>query len=137
MSAIEREWKLLMNVVEKLTDEQMSTPDSGGWSPKDNFAHITGWMKILMFYHMDKFPSSEVLGVSEETAKDWDFNEINHFLFERNKNRQPEDVLTHLTQKLYVVARTLLFFVRSNLPSVLEIASPRKSRARLAKTSTL
>ena len=42
--------------------------------------------------------------------------------------------ITYLTQKQYVVARTLLFFVRSNLPSVLEIASPPKSKARLATT---
>ena len=54
MSAIEREWKLLMNVAEKLTDEQMTTPDEGGWSPKDNFAHLSEWMKVLMGVHMDR-----------------------------------------------------------------------------------
>ena len=30
ISAIKREWKLLLNVAEKLTDEQMTAPDAGG-----------------------------------------------------------------------------------------------------------
>ncbi len=30
MSAIEREWNLLMKVAENLTDKQMTTPDEGG-----------------------------------------------------------------------------------------------------------
>jgi hypothetical protein len=98
MSAIEREWNLLIQVAEKLTARQMSTPDTGGWSPKDNLAHVAAWMKVLMEYHMDKRSSDEVLGVSEEIANGWDFNQINQFLFERNTNRTQEDVLSELKQ---------------------------------------
>lgn len=98
MSAIEREWKLLLKVTESLTDEQMSTPDSGGWSPKDNLAHLAEWMNILMGYHMDKRPAHEVMGVSEEVTKDWDMEVINPVLFERNKNRPREEVLDGLKQ---------------------------------------
>ncbi len=47
MSAMKREWKLLIDVAEKLSDEQMTKPDSGGWSPKDNLAHLAEWMNIL------------------------------------------------------------------------------------------
>ena len=43
MSAIEHEWNALIALADSLTDEQMKTPDSGGWSPKDNLAHITEW----------------------------------------------------------------------------------------------
>lgn len=98
MSAIEREWKLLMAMAEKLTDKQMTTPDQGGWSPKDNLAHLSEWMKVLMGYHMDHRPSHEVLGVSTEAVKDWDFNIINALLFERNRNRSRQDVLVELKQ---------------------------------------
>lgn len=98
MSAIEREWKLLMDMAEKLTDKQMTTPDQGGWSPKDNLAHLSEWMKVLMGYHMDHRPSHEVLGVSTEAVKDWDFNIINALLFERNRNRSRQDVLVELKQ---------------------------------------
>lgn len=43
VSAIEREWDLLINLADSLTDEQMTTPDEGGWTPKDNLAHLTEW----------------------------------------------------------------------------------------------
>ena len=98
MSAIEREWKLLLAVAEKLTDEQMTQLDAGGWSPKDNLAHITEWMNVLMGYHIDKRPSHEVLGVSEDVTKDWDMEVINPVLFERNKNRPRSEVLDGLKQ---------------------------------------
>ncbi len=100
MSAIEREWKLLLGVTEKLTDKQMTTPDEGGWSPKDNLAHLAEWMKVLMGYHIDHRPSHKVLGVSEEVTKEWDFNIINPVLFERNRNRSRKDVLDEL-KKVY------------------------------------
>ncbi len=98
MSAIEREWILLRAVAEKLTDRQMTSPDEGGWSPRDNLAHLTEWMKVLMGYHMDHRPSHEVLGVSPEAVKDWDFNIINPLLFERNRERSRQGVLDEMMQ---------------------------------------
>jgi hypothetical protein len=100
MSAIEREWDLLMKLADSLTDEQMTTPDSGGWSPKDNLAHLAEWMNILMGYHMGKRPAHEVLGVSEEVVKGWDMEVINPVLFERNKDRPRSEVMDEL-KKVY------------------------------------
>ena len=34
LAEIQREWKALLAVVERLSPEQMVTPDAGGWSPK-------------------------------------------------------------------------------------------------------
>jgi hypothetical protein len=96
MSAIEREWNLLMKVVEKLSGTQMTVADEGGWSLKDNLAHLTEWMKILMGYHMEHRPSHEVVGVSEEIAKAWDMEVINPILFERNRHRSTGEVLDEL-----------------------------------------
>ena len=93
LNAIEREWTALWSVIEKLTPEQMLSPDAGGWSPKDNLAHLTEWMNILMGYHIDKRPPHEALGVAPEMVKVWDFRVINPILFERNKNRSAEEVL--------------------------------------------
>jgi hypothetical protein len=93
MSAIEREWQMLMGVISKLNGRQMNTPDEGGWSPKDNLAHLGEWMNVLMDYHMDKRPPHKVLGVPVEVIKDWDMNIINPVLFERNRNRSATDVL--------------------------------------------
>jgi hypothetical protein len=95
---IDREWSALMHVVDQLTPEQMTTPDAGGWSPKDNLAHLSEWMKILLGHHMDKRPSYEVVGVSPELTKDWDMDDINKILFERNCPRPSREVLDEIRQ---------------------------------------
>ncbi len=96
MQAIEHEWELLIKVAEALTDEQMTTPDSGGWSPKDNLAHLAEWMNVLMGYHMGNRPAHKVLGVSEEVTRDWDMEVINPILLERNKDRTRREVMSKL-----------------------------------------
>ena len=93
MSAIKREWNFLMEVVSKLDETRMTTPDAGGWSPKDNLAHLAEWMTVLIGYHMDRRPSHEVLGVTEEVTKGWEMEVINPVLFESNKDRPIDDVL--------------------------------------------
>ena len=99
MSAIRREWKLLMDVVAKLeAANKLAAPDEGGWSPKDNLAHLAEWMNSLMGYHMDRRPPHEVMRVSEEVTKDWDMEVINPVLYERNKARSTQDVLDELNQ---------------------------------------
>jgi hypothetical protein len=95
---INGEWLALLGVIENLSPEKMITPDVGGWSPKDNLAHLTEWMKILLGYHMDKRPSAEVIGVAVEATEDWDFAAINKLFFERNRHRSTEDVLDELKQ---------------------------------------
>ena len=98
MYVIGHEWGLLMDVVARLDAKQMTTPDAGGWSPKDNLAHLSEWMNSLMGYHMDKRPPHEVMRIPEEATKGWDMEIINPILFERNKDRTPEDVLRELRQ---------------------------------------
>lgn len=98
MSAIAREWDLLMETVSRLDEAQMTRVDEGGWSPKDNLAHLAEWMNVLMGYHLDRRPAHEVLGVSEEVTRGWDMKVINPVLFGRNRDRSSEDVLTWLKQ---------------------------------------
>ena len=96
IAAIKREWGLLMDVVARLDEEQMTTPDSGGWSPKDNLAHLSEWMKSMMGHHIDKRPAHEVMDLPEEITRGWDMEVINPELFERNKNRSTRDVMDEL-----------------------------------------
>jgi len=96
MSAIRREWKLLMDVVERLDEQKMTASDEGGWSPKDNLAHISEWINSLMGYHMDRHPAHEVMRISEEAAEGWDMEVINPILFERNRERPAGEVLDEL-----------------------------------------
>ena len=99
MSEIEREWFALMDVVEQLSPEQMLTPDEGGWSPKDNLAHLTVWMNILLGYHIDQRPVHEVADITPELAANWDnwdIEEGNAFFFERYRHHPVEQVLEEL-----------------------------------------
>jgi hypothetical protein len=99
MSAIRREWNALMEVVAKLdVAGKMATPDEGGWTPKDNLAHLSEWMNSVMGYHIDKRPAHEVMRIPEEAAKGWDMEVINPILFARNKDRSLEDVMSELKQ---------------------------------------
>jgi len=98
MADIRREWKRLMDVVARLDEQKMTTPDAGGWSPKDNLAHLTEWMNSMMGYHIDRRPPHEVMRITEEQASGWDMEVINPVLFERNKNRSIEDVMDELKQ---------------------------------------
>jgi hypothetical protein len=98
LSDIEREWKALMGVVKRLTPQQMTTPDAGGWSPKDNLAHLADWMRVLMAYHMDGHPFQEVLSLPPGPKKTWDDDSVNAVLLERNRVRTSEDVLKDLNR---------------------------------------
>ena len=98
IAQIDREWSALMEVVNQLSPEQMTAPDEGGWSPKDNLAHLTVWMNILLDYHMDQRPAHEVAGVTPEAAAEWDFNAMNNIFFERHRDQPLEKVLGELKQ---------------------------------------
>ncbi len=111
LSAIEHEWQALMQVIAKMDERQLTTPDSGGWSPKDNLAHLSEWMTILMGYHMDKRPSHEVIGVSPDVTEDWDMEVINPILFERNRERSMDEVMNDI-KRVYAALVTKL----TNMP---------------------
>jgi hypothetical protein len=98
MAVIKREWNVLMDVDARLDDTKMAMPDEGGWSPKDNLAHLSEWMNSLMGYHMDRRPAHEVMHIPEEATVGWDMDIINPILFDRNKDRSVGDVLDELKQ---------------------------------------
>jgi hypothetical protein len=77
----------------------MLTPDDGGWSPKDNLAHLTQWLKALLGYHIDGRSSEEVLGLPPELAENFDFDRVNAWMFEQNRQRALDDVLDELKAK--------------------------------------
>lgn len=107
MSLIEREWNALMDVVGRLSPERMLTADEGGWSPKDNLAHLTAWMNILMEYYFDHNPAHEVIGADPEVTETWDYEVMNAIMFERDRDTPLEQVLAELKTAYEKVASRL------------------------------
>lgn len=106
ISLIDREWSALMDVVGQLSPEQMLTPDEGGWSPKENLAHLTAWMDILTGYHIDRRPAHEVMGLPPEATANWDYEAMNRLLFERHRHLAVTYVLYELEQTYaYLLSR--------------------------------
>lgn len=99
LKAIQREWLALLSTVDRLTPEQMLTPDSGGWTPKDNLGHLTQWLKVLLGYHFDRKTSEEVLGLPAELAENFDFNRVNAWMVEQGKPHPLDEVLAELKAK--------------------------------------
>jgi hypothetical protein len=96
LALIEGEWMQLLGVAVQLTPEQMSTPDSGGWSPKDNLAHLEAWMHFLDASYLGGQPAHEAWGIEAATYARLDEDGVNAILFERNRDRSAANVLDEL-----------------------------------------
>ena len=55
LASIEHEWKLLWDVIGRLDETKMLAPDEGGWSPKDNLAHLSEWVIIWIAGRATKY----------------------------------------------------------------------------------
>ena len=107
LSQIDHEWLELLRVVDQLTPKQMITPDSGGWSPKDNLAHLADWMHIMREVHLNKKPAHEVMEMDAAVLAGLNEDGENAILFERNRNRTTAEVLAGLDSTYAKVVEAL------------------------------
>ena len=91
---IEREWSALQTAIAQLSPQQMSVLDEGGWSIKDNLAHLTAWEQFMQLYHLQNQPPHEVLQIDKTTFETLDEAGINEILRSRNEARSVAEVLT-------------------------------------------
>jgi hypothetical protein len=126
LSQIEPEWSELLKVVDRLTPTQMITPDSGGWSPKDNLAHLAAWMNFMRECYLDKKPAHEAMGIEAATYGKLDETGINAVLFERNRGRTVSDVLEGLKLSYKEVVETLKKMPFTDLMKPLRDNDPEK-----------
>lgn len=98
LDRIQREWAALLAVVETLTVEQMSRQDAGGWSIKDNLAHITAWERFLIRNQFEGQVPPVALGIDQVALQKLDEAGLNAVLLERNRDRSASDVLAALHQ---------------------------------------
>jgi len=96
LKEIEREWNALIQVVDRLRPDQMTTPDSGGWSPKDNLGHLSAWMHFMLESELGSVPAHIAMGIEEQKFKALDEDGINAIIFERNRKRSTDDILGEL-----------------------------------------
>jgi hypothetical protein len=107
LSQIEGEWKELMRVVGHLTPEQMAKRDAGGWSPKDNLAHLAAWMQFMRGRYLEKRPAHEAMGIERDTYEKLDEDGINAVLFERNRDLTAEQVMQQIHRAYGQVTKAL------------------------------
>ncbi len=104
---IEHEWTALLHILEKITSKQMTTPDIGGWSPKDNLAHLTAWEQFMLRCYLQGQPAHHALQIDEAALEQLDEDDINQILFERNRLRPTEEILEELQQSHAQILATL------------------------------
>ncbi len=126
LALIEGEWTALQQVVSRLSPQQMTTPDAGGWSPKDNLAHLTVWMQYMKDAYLHKMPAHEAMGIPAEKLKDLDEDGENAIFFERNKDRSTADVLDGLKATYADVMKTLAVMSFEDLMKPLRESGPDK-----------
>ena len=107
LARIQREWSALLQTIDKLSPAQMSTPGAGGWSVKDNLAHLTAWEQFLLHYHLHGQPAHEVMDLDAASFERLDEDGLNAVLYERHKDRSVEAALTDLRHTHDEVVLTL------------------------------
>ena len=131
LERIEAAWQELNQLVSALSDAQMERPGSGGWTIKDNLAHLTAWEQFMLRYHLKGEPAHEVLGMDKVALATAEEDDINDFIFQRNHLRSVTDVMADFRRSHQEVLATLKQMSFANLMQPRYPKDPQK-RPRLA-----
>ena len=92
----EKEWEALQTALSELDAEQMTAPGAGGWSVKDELAHLAAWARGLAAL-VRRQPRYPPMGLPEgEAPHTSGIESMNQHIYQRNKDIPLEDVLTEL-----------------------------------------
>jgi hypothetical protein len=116
MERINTTWAAVQAGVANLSEAQLNTPDAGGWSIKDNLAHLAAWERALLYIHIEGQPASEVWELDEATLKDMQL--INEATQKRSAARSVAAVLAEskATHAKLVKALSQMDFARLQAP---------------------
>ena len=126
LSRIQSEWSALMQVVGKLTPDKMSIPLPGGWSVKDNLAHLAEWERFMIGCYLQGQPAHVAFGLDKPAYEKLDETGMNAVLYERNKGRTAEDILKGLEHSHALVLEVLEGMPFSDLMAQLDPGDPEK-----------
>lgn len=94
-------------IIDQLSHEQMTeATDEGGWSIKDHLAHIAEWQRRGLAA-IEGRPPWEAFGIERDQYERLDIDGINEILYERNKDRPVEEVITDFRKTQEKVVLTL------------------------------
>lgn len=94
-------------IIDHLSREQMTeATDEGGWTIKDHLAHIAEWQRRGLAA-IEGRPPWEAFGIERERYEQLDIDGINAILYERNKDRPVEEVITDFRKTQEKVVLTL------------------------------
>lgn len=82
-----------MLAAEQLTPTLYDQSGPGGWTTKDNLAHLMEWERYMLRRILRGEPLETAMEIDRATIKDLDEDGINEVLHLRNKERFPGDVL--------------------------------------------
>jgi hypothetical protein len=97
LECIRREWEALERAVGQVSTQDMQVPDSGGWSVKDNLAHLAEWERYLRLHHMQGIPAHEVMDLEASAYESIDQDQVNAILLGRSQHCSAEEVLASLS----------------------------------------
>jgi hypothetical protein len=91
---IRTEWSRLEKSLSALTEEEMTKPGIvGAWSIKDILAHLAAWEQLLLDWYQagiqGRTPAKAPVGMSRKAM-----DALNQEIYERNRQRSLDDVLT-------------------------------------------
>ena len=86
VARITREWDALQAAIAGLSEEQLTAPGEGGWSIKDNLAHIAAWEQYMLAVVLQGQTAAQGLGVAPETLEGLDEDGINEIIYQRSRD---------------------------------------------------
>jgi hypothetical protein len=100
MARIDREWAALEQTIAPLSQAQMTTSGTGGWSAKDLLAHISAWEHVLLVVDLQGGTFAAAAGMDEATSAATEHmtaeTGLNDYFYERDKALPLSEVLANL-----------------------------------------
>ena len=98
LEKIEWEWEALQKALSDLNADQMTEPGEGGWSTKDELAHLAAWARGLaaLVRKQRRYPP---MGLPDDAAPhSYGIERMNQLIYERNRDLPLGDVLAELEE---------------------------------------
>ncbi len=123
---IEREWDRLEKAINSLSEEEMNVPDEGGWSIKDNLAHLMSWERFMRLCYLEKVPAYQAMDIEEGTFKQLDEKGINAVLHRRHKDRPLSEIMAERRDEHAQVMAALKSLTFQQMMQPLDPKDPQK-----------